>query len=402
MTERHIYGQNDPYAKKESAKPAAPAANDDRGALRRLSDSIDSVFMPVTKKIDAFTGGANHGVFGELGPYVGAIPRGKMPATIRAERDELRKEHPGTFGVGDAAGTLGRDLAITAATGGAGAPLSWANTLGRGAVSGLASGVLNEGTKFIPEAVRSGQDYDPRQGLLRVGGNTAMGTGLAAAGRALGQTFTGRGRIANSGPALTPAEQAAADKALRISAKPGYGLQGPGALNAAEAARAGAHEAPGLAAHGANLETLVKRTGAPASDQLSTTSRVAAAAREQPGAFFDRATQAANTPAAPQFERFRAAMSGPASNAAVASGAPAFGDIAKSGSTLGAGAATLGKGADILTRPGYATAGRLIQEAPRETLQQIGRGSPGMSHISGTLLGLLDALALQATLQPKR
>jgi hypothetical protein len=95
-------------------------------------------------------------------------------------------------------------------------------------------------------------------------------------------------------------------------------------------------------------------------------------------------------------------MKGPVSNEAIASGAPVLKDMAKSASSMGAGAAGLGAIASKATGPGYTTAGRLIQEAPREALGQIGRGTAGMSNISGTLLGLLDAIAQQAKLRPER
>jgi hypothetical protein len=472
----------------ETTKPKpAPGAGDDRNWLRKASDAIDSVFMPVANKIDTFTSGAQYGAMGELAPYLSAIPRGEMPSTIRDKRDALRKENPGTFKAGDMAGTVGRDLAITAATGGAGAPLSWAGTLGRGAAGGAIGGGLNEVTKFMPEALRAGEDYDPGQGLLRIGADAGIGMGASALGRGVG-SFTGRGHLAKSGPMLTDVEQAAADRALNISADPRYGLQGAGKLNAAEAARAGAPEAPGLAAHGANLETLVRRAGAKASDKMAGPTRAAAVARAEPGGFLDQAARAqaqkataekvtdatlGTTPipgargganftperqmftksarledpaipaqaypiiketigkslfpdeaaraaaavgrASPEaareqgldlllrnMKRFGDATKGPVSNASVASGAPILKDMAGSASSVGAGAALLGGAGGMATNPGYATAARLIHENPRAALEQIGRGTPGMSGASGGILGVLDAIAQQAYLRPRK
>jgi hypothetical protein len=478
--------RRDEYENPKKNKGTAPTGEDDRNWLKKAGDAIDSVFMPVANKIDTLTAGAQYGAAGELAPYLAAIPRGKMPETIRNERDTLRKENPGTFKAGDMAGTVARDVGIGLATGGASAPLSWAGTLGRGAVGGLTTGVLNETTKFMPEAYLAGEDYDVGQGLLRVGVDTGFGTAAAAGGRALASKFSGRGHIANAAPMLSDAEMDAARRGLQTAADPRYGLQGAGKLNAAEAARFGAPEAPGLAEAGAGLETLVQRAGSKASDKMVGPTRAAALAREQPGGFLDQAarakaqkeaaeavtdatmgttpvpgargpnftperqmfTQAARVvdPAIPaqaypivketigkslfpgeaarataavgraspeaareqsltelirNFDKFKGAMKGPVSNEAVASGAPVFKDMAKSASSFGAGAAGVGTAASKFTNPGYATAARLIHDAPEETLRQVGRGTQGMDIGTGSILGLLDALA-QAKLRPDR
>src|SRR4051812_18202595 len=98
-------------AQTRAPKPK-PQVDPDRGTLRRLSDAVDNIFMPVADKLDAFGKGAEYGVLGEVAPYLKGPFQLKSPEAYRQERDAIRKEHPGTFGAGDVAGTTGRDLAL--------------------------------------------------------------------------------------------------------------------------------------------------------------------------------------------------------------------------------------------------------------------------------------------------
>src|SRR6185436_1866117 len=145
----------------------------------------------------------------------------------------------------------------------------------------------------IPQQLRLGLPADPGGSLGRAGANTGEGVASNTAARVLHGLFTGRCKLASSGPALTDAERAAAERQIQTSADPRYGLQGPGSLSAAEAARAGAAEEPGLAQHAANLETMVPRAGSKASDKLAAPERAAEIARAEPGGFTDQAARAA-------------------------------------------------------------------------------------------------------------
>lgn len=278
---------------KTAKSVTADKTTDDRGTLRRLSDAIDRVFMPIADKVDAFSSGAQYGVLGEAQPYVAALAQGRTPSQVQTNQDRYRKDSPGFFATGESTGTLGRDVGVMAATGGASAPLTWANTIGRGLYGGSIIGLLNEGTKYIPQQIRKDLPADPGGSVARAAADTGLGGASNVIARGLSSLFTGRGKIAGSGPALTDAELAAAERQLRTSQDPRYGLQGPGALSATEAARAGASEAPGLSGAAANLETMVRRAGSQASDKLSKPDRVAATARAEPGGFTDQAARAA-------------------------------------------------------------------------------------------------------------
>jgi hypothetical protein len=303
------------------------------GANAEFMGWLNSVFTnpaEAFKKPRTLYRSTEYGVGGPLADVASAA-RGAMtgnpqwPSEARAEREKLASESPGYDVAGSYLGPLARDASLTVALPGVGgmvgrgvakvAPKIGAKIAEKAASLGgssVGSGAKLEGTvggtsTAYDEATRyrgEDEEFDPLQSTGRVAGGTLLGSLLGAGGNWIAPKFSGAGRVATASTYKPKPDDIQVMKGLLAEqvdpANARFKLGGEAHFDASELARLAGEKDPArrvLAGELApDLQTILKRAGAGASDALSAAVRTRNIARNPDAGFgFDKAEEAAHS-----------------------------------------------------------------------------------------------------------